>query len=56
MRLPQGKAHQIGGRRGRQPASVEPRQYINPIQLSLLISAIPIGSAASNLTTRRRKT
>lgn len=32
--LPLGKAHQIGRRRGRQPTAIEPRQNINPIQLS----------------------
>jgi hypothetical protein len=33
--LPPREAHQIGRRRSRQPATIEPRQNINPIQLSL---------------------
>jgi hypothetical protein len=34
MGLPPGEPHQIGRRRGRQPTAIEPRQYINAIQLS----------------------
>jgi hypothetical protein len=30
-----GDPHQFGRRQGRQPTAIEPRQYINPIQLSL---------------------
>ena len=32
---PPREAHQIGRRRSRQPATIKPRQNINPIQLSL---------------------
>jgi hypothetical protein len=35
MGLPQADPHQIGRRHGRQPTAIEPRQDINPIQLSL---------------------
>jgi hypothetical protein len=35
MGLAQGEPHQIGRRRARQPTTIEPRQYINAIQLSL---------------------
>src|ERR1700720_4500920 len=35
MGLPLGDPHQNGRRRSRQPATIKPRQYINPIQLSL---------------------
>jgi hypothetical protein len=45
--LPPREAHQIGRRRSRQPATIKPRQNINPIQLRLLISTTPIGSPAS---------
>jgi hypothetical protein len=33
--LPRREAHQIGRRRSRQPATIKPRQNINPIQLPL---------------------
>jgi hypothetical protein len=47
MGLSLGDPHQIGRRRGRQSTAIEPRQNINPIQLSLAHQHPTIGSAAS---------
>jgi hypothetical protein len=34
MRMPQGEPHQNGRRSDRQLTTIEPRQYVNPLQLS----------------------
>jgi hypothetical protein len=56
MGLAQGEPHQIGRRRARQPTAIEPRQYINAIQLSLAHQHYKSDPQPPNLTTRRQRT